>query len=181
MKLIVGLGNPEKKYERTRHNVGFVVLDQLAKTIDSQWLMVNKYQSLIINNKPLFVLAKPQTYMNRSGEAVKKITDHYSIDPDQLFVIHDDLDIKLGEYKIIKGKGPKEHNGLLDIYENLDSKDFWHIRVGVDNREKDNRIPGERYVLMNFEKEEMVMVEEVVNEVVERLVEILSKNQAINS
>lgn len=155
MKLIIGLGNPGKKHKNNRHNVGFMVVDQLAFSLPNEkWSMVKKFQSLIIKNQQLFVSAKPQAFMNQSGEAVKKLIDQYKIKTSDLWVIHDDLDIDLGSYKIQKGKGPKLHNGIKSIEEKLGKTDFWRVRVGVENRNEENRISGEAYVLQDFTKEE---------------------------
>lgn len=101
------------------------------------------------------LLAKPNTFMNSSGKAVKALLEYYKLDISDLYVIHDDLDIKFGEYKIQKAVGPKIHNGVNSIEEILGTKDFSRIRIGVDNRLPEKRIPGERYVLTDFEAFEM--------------------------
>lgn len=119
MKLVVGLGNPGEKYKDTRHNVGFMVIDKLKK-----------YKE----NLRKVVLVKPKTFMNKSGVVVAKLKRFYKISVDDLYVVHDDLDLKLGEYKIQKGVGPKVHNGVSSVEEQLGSKEFWRVRVGVDNR-----------------------------------------------
>ena len=138
MKLIVGLGNPGEKYKNNRHNVGFWVVDELARL-----------------NLPNAVLFKPQKFMNRSGQEVKKLIKKYPLDKNELYVIHDDLDIELGKYKISLAKGPKVHNGLQSIYQQLGTKNFWHVRVGIDNREATGYTgSGEDYVLQNFRPEE---------------------------
>ncbi|OGH08326.1 MAG: aminoacyl-tRNA hydrolase [Candidatus Levybacteria bacterium RBG_16_35_6] len=173
MKLIIGLGNPGPKYHSNRHNVGFLVIDELAKGFTKKTSNINfefqkKLQSNILVTSD-FILAKPQTYMNSSGIAVSKIINQYKIDISNLWVIHDDLDMRLGEYKIQKGKGPKIHNGILSIEEKLGNKNFWRVRIGVDNRQKIFRIPGEKYVLQNFNEDE----KKLVNETVERMVEVL--------
>ena len=144
MKLIVGLGNPGEKLGRTRHNIGFMFLDYLARSRDSD------------NN---IRLLKPQHFMNNSGTDVSHELHYYKIPVSSLIVIHDDLDIRLGEYKIQKGKGPKVHNGISDIEAKLKSKDFWRVRIGVDNRPAKNRIPGEAYVLEDFPEDELSTVE----------------------
>jgi len=115
--------------------------------------------------------------MNESGEFVKKLVEQYKLNCSDLWVIHDDLDIPLGSYKIRKGKGPREHNGLLSIYDALGTKDFWHVRIGVENREKmengkwkmENFTKGEQYVLQDFTKEEVLQVEQVIKRVVKEL------------
>lgn len=153
MKLIVGLGNPGNKYKNNRHNVGFMVADELAKL-----------------NLPDVVLFKPQKFMNRSGVAVKNCLKKYMGKREEpilrfLFVVHDDLDIELGKFKISFGKGPKVHNGLRSIYEQLGTKDFWHVRVGIDNRAATGfRGTGEEYVLENFRPEERKVIKNICQE-----------------
>jgi len=135
MKLIVGLGNPGEKYLKNRHNVGFMFVDYLEE---------NKAFTSSVH------YLKPQTFMNKSGDEVSRKLNFYKLTPADLIVIHDDLDLKLGEYKIQRGKGPKVHNGVNHIEERLGSKDFWRVRLGVDARQQENRQPGESYVLENF-------------------------------
>ncbi len=110
--------------------------------------------------------------MNSSGDAVRKFTSIYSLVPSDLYVVHDDLDIKLGKYKIQFGVGPKEHKGLNSIYEALGTKDFWHLRIGVDNRiaDKEKRIKGEEYVLQDFDDEELLVITNVIKKAVKDLV-----------
>lgn len=183
MRLIVGLGNPGDRYKDTRHNAGFVVVDKLAQELEIRnWESSKKHLSLITSQESL-LLAKPQTFMNRSGDAVASLVNFYKISTDTMYVIHDDLDIKLGEYKIVKGKGPREHNGLLDVYEKLGTKDFWHVRIGVDNRSSlpitnhtspiTPHLKGEDYVLQNFTKEELIVIDKVIELVINELKIIL--------
>lgn len=185
MKLIVGLGNPEEKYKNTRHNAGFMTLDKIVYKISNFQSTVSNEDSNInfqTNNKleskilkvDDFVFAKPQTYMNKSGDAVKKLLDFYKTKKDDLFVIHDDLDLELGNYKLQKGKGPREHNGLNSIYEKIGTSKFWHVRVGIDNRQKDNRVPGEKYVLGKFTNDELKKLEKAMAGLVEELLIILN-------
>jgi PTH1 family peptidyl-tRNA hydrolase len=169
MRVVVGLGNPEETHRNNRHNVGFVVVDRLAEKIDnSDWQEVRKFNSLIIKTSD-FVLAKPSTFMNNSGLAVKRIVGQYKAKPLDLWVVHDDLDLKLGEYKIQKGKGPKLHGGVNSIETSLRTDDFWRVRIGVDNRSADNGIDGERYVLQDFSGDELEILKETVNNVVSYL------------
>jgi len=178
MKILVGLGNPGDKYENNRHNVGFMVVDGLVRQMaNGQWSMVKKFQSLIINHESSIIFVKPQAMMNLSGNAVKKLVDHYKIKIPDLWVIHDDLDLRLGNYKIQKGKGPREHKGLLSIYEAFRTKDFWHVRVGVDNRLPDNRIDGETYILENFTAQELDLANEVVDTIVKDLINKLTNHK----
>lgn len=154
MRLIVGLGNPGEKYKNNRHNVGHMVIDALKETKKE------------LKNT---VVAKSNTFMNSSGSFISQMMQKYNISVDDLWVIHDDLDIKLGEYKIQKGKGPKIHNGLNNIYEKIGTIDFWHVRVGVDNRSPENRTKGEDYVLEDFGDVELEKLGRVTKEICKKL------------
>lgn len=176
-KLIVGLGNLGKRYKNTRHNVGFIVVDQLAvKLIPERsekteyFAMDNKFNCEIFKFNGV-ALAKPQTFMNESGKAVSSISQYLNIPISNIYIVHDDLDIKLGEYKIQKGKGPKDHKGLNSIYEKLGTKDFWHVRIGVENRDKN--VLGEEYVLQRFKEEELEIINKVIKQVSDDLLKRL--------
>lgn len=152
MKVIVGLGNPGIKYVNNRHNVGHMVIDEL--------------QNLKLKDKIL----KSDKYMNDSGLFVKKLKEKYpKMQLSDLYIIHDDLDIPLGAFKIQFGKGPKVHNGLNDIYENIGTSDFWHVRVGVDNRDPENRTEGKEYVLEDFTEEEKLVLNGVIKQICNQL------------
>jgi PTH1 family peptidyl-tRNA hydrolase len=168
MKLVVGLGNPGEKYVGTRHNVGFVVVDELRRGLDADEFGDNKKFLAEVTRVGEVILARPDTFMNKSGEAVSKLVRFYKIEMDDLWVIHDDLDIRLGEYKIQKGVGPKVHNGVNDIEERLGTTDFWRVRVGVDSR-VGREVSGEEYVLGKFFGEEVKKIEKVVGSVVAEL------------
>jgi PTH1 family peptidyl-tRNA hydrolase len=170
MKLIIGLGNPENKHENNRHNVGFLAIDELARLLlEEEWSSVKKFQSLIIKHEGSCILAKPQTFMNNSGKAVKKLVDQYKIESSDLWVIHDDLDIALGDYKIQKGKGPKLHNGIKSIEEKLGKTDFWRVRIGVENRGEKNKISGETYVLQDFTEKESEIINLTITKICEEI------------
>lgn len=162
MKIIVGLGNIGEKYIRTRHNVGFRVVDKLA---GGERFREDKTQESYICRKGNILLVKPSTFMNDSGRAVRKIMDFYKINVDDLILIHDDLDIELGDYKIQKGKGPKVHNGVNSVELCVQNSDFWRLRVGVDSR-KVRRFDGTGadYVLANFSTEDDEVLEDVIDE-----------------
>jgi len=169
MKLIVGLGNPGEEYINTRHNVGFMVVDRLAK---SSWKR-SKSGLLIYSWLGSEVeLIKPQTFMNKSGEAVGLVVKKHNLIPDDIIVIHDDLDIQFGKYKIQKGKGPKVHKGVLSVERVLGGEDFWRVRVGTDNRQGDmKQILGEKYVLSKFSNEEVEELENVFDSIVLKMEE----------
>lgn len=155
MKVIIGLGNPGQKYHLNRHNVGFMFLDYILKSqnCDKKFDSENKLLSELCDIKigsDCILLAKPTTFMNESGKAVVKIKNFYKLPLTDIIIVHDDLDIKLGGYKIQKGKGPKVHNGITSIETLLGATDFLRVRIGVDNRDVNNRVAGETYVLENF-------------------------------
>jgi len=152
MKLIVGLGNPGEKYKKTRHNAGHVLIDFLKdKQIDD------------------CKIEKTDDFMNSSGVSVRKHFDFYKIDLNELFVAHDDLDLKLGEFKIQKGVGPKDHNGIESVNKALGNVNYWRIRIGVDNRDSESRIPGEEYVLQDFKREELETLDKVLQDIANEL------------
>lgn len=164
MHLIVGLGNPGKQYENTRHNLGFRVLDLLAGGIEFE----NKYDSQFLKTDDL-ILAKPQLFMNLSGKAVAQILKYYPAA--QLVVLHDDLDFPLGTIRVQKNSSSAGHNGVESIISEIGIKDFIRIRLGIDNPENrkdtrlpDGQVPGDDYVLQKFTTEE----EKIVNEVLIR-------------
>jgi PTH1 family peptidyl-tRNA hydrolase len=165
MKLIVGLGNPEEKYVKNRHNIGFMAVDYCVEQLRGKWEVDKKSKSLIYKHDSLQIFSKPQEFMNNSGETVARLLSFYKISPKDLYVIYDDLDLSLGNLKIEVGKGPRIHNGVNSVEESLRLKDFWHIRLGIDNRDSANRIPGIDYVLQDFSDEEMKVVQQVIEEV----------------
>lgn len=202
MKLIVGLGNPGKKYVGTRHNVGFMVVEKLAG--DRRWNESKKGELLyswIEANRKRLELIKPTTFMNRSGFSLAYAKrKHPGLKLADIYVVHDDLDIPLGKYKIQRSHGPRQHNGLQSIYEQLGSKEFWHVKVGIENRFREarstkfearnndqisniqnskqtskTRIPGEEYVLQRFSDEEREVVDRAVKKVIKDLHQRLYK------
>jgi PTH1 family peptidyl-tRNA hydrolase len=159
MKCIVGLGNPGKDYEATRHNVGCMVVDALRESlpIEPRFSVQAKFNALFVQQGEV-VLLKPQTYMNLSGKAVASVLNYFKLDPaTDLLVVHDDLDIAFGEHKLQFATGPKMHNGVASVEQHLGTKDFWRLRVGIDapSRTPNNiKIPGEAYVLQSFSIDE---------------------------
>lgn len=181
MKVIVGLGNPGEKYEHTRHNAGFMVVDKLAQDLKAEtWEVQSRFESKITQLGKI-MLVKPQTFMNESGRAVAAITRFYKVPLTNLFVVHDDLDITLGQYKIQHGKGPQVHNGLLSIEKHLGSDKFWNVRIGVENREvKGNKgIPGVEYSLQNFLPHEREIVGRVIEQAVNDLLTRTSETRIL--
>ncbi len=164
IKLIVGLGNPGQEYEKTRHNAGFLFLDYLYS---GAWLNEPRFNgqtaTLKIGNEQIRML-KPMTFMNRSGYSVGNIARYYKISPDEILVVHDELDFKAGIIKLKKGGGHGGHNGLRDIIAHLDSNDFYRLRVGIDRPASNKQVAS--YVLSGmskFENENMFNAFDFVN------------------
>jgi PTH1 family peptidyl-tRNA hydrolase len=167
--LIVGLGNVGKEYSNTRHNVGFMCLDSLVNTlqINTKFSESKNLEAKIVAAKigdAKVILVKPTTYMNQSGRSIRKIVNYYKVSPEHIIVIHDDLDITLGKFKIAVKKGPRGHNGIKSIEENLKTEKFTRLRIGVENREEKSRkkISGKDYVLSKFSQGEVKILEEEV-------------------
>lgn len=171
MKLIIGLGNPGEKYEKNRHNAGFVILGELKKAWDFPGFEFSKKFNADISegniNEEKIILAKPQTFMNNSGEAVQKITSFYKLTPEDIIVIHDDLDINFGEFKISNDSGAAGHNGVQDIIDKIGTQNFKRIRVGIEGEEKRKTriIPGDVFVLQDFSAEELEAVKNLAKEI----------------
>ena len=171
MKLIVGLGNPGEEYKKTRHNAGFMFVDKLA---GKESFSFDKKQEAEVLGMRNFVLLKPQTFMNDSGRAVRKIMDFYKLGTPDVVVVHDDLDIAFGEYKIQNEKGPKVHNGVRSVERCLGRADFWRVRIGIDNRQPGVSYgTGTDYVLSNMSRQELKELDDVSDEVVKELAETL--------
>ncbi|HSX49241.1 MAG TPA: aminoacyl-tRNA hydrolase [Candidatus Saccharimonadales bacterium] len=172
MKLFVGLGNPEIKFSNNRHNVGYMAIDAINASLKTKYkrkpaLFSQKFlQSIVSDYSPFAVLAKPMKYMNDSGVAVKKLVNCYNLDPENLYIIHDDLDIPIGEYKIQMAKGPKVHNGVSSVEEELGTKGFGRIRIGIENRDIKKRTKGEDYVLSDFTEEEKRIIKWVIQKII---------------
>lgn len=179
MKLIVGLGNPGEKYSKNRHNVGFMVVDALHKQLSSspvvQFSSNKKFNAEMIQTKE-YILAKPQTFMNDSGLAIAKIANFYKLKYEDVYVIHDDLDIQLGNYKILFARGPHVHNGLISVKQETGTDQFFNVRVGVENREVrgNSGIPGVVYSLQDFRPDEREIVEGVIGKIVDELKVVVS-------
>lgn len=161
IKLIVGLGNPGKEYEATRHNAGFWWVDEFARRHGASFRAESKFHGLAakttLHGHEVHLL-KPQTFMNVSGRAVGALAQFYKFAPAQILVVHDELDLPPGSAKLKLGGGHGGHNGLKDIIAHLGSKDFWRLRIGVGH-------PGDRAEVVNFvlnapRKEEQGLIEE---------------------
>lgn len=165
MRIIVGLGNPGAQYKNTRHNVGWLLIDNLLGNV--KWLENKKTNSLVYADGD-FLFVKPLTFMNESGMAVQKILNYYKLLPknlglitkkeadlnDVLTVIHDDLDINFGDYKIATDSGSAGHNGVKSIIDYLRTQKFTRLRIGIKNELLKIHIPPDKFVLSQFSSEE---------------------------
>lgn len=159
MKLIVGLGNPGREYENTRHNAGFKVMEQIEKELNVS-ISMNKFKGLYVKTKYKgedVILLKPQTYMNLSGESVKEVMTFFKIDVKDILVIYDDLDLPVGKIRLREKGSAGGQNGMKNIIQHVGTQQFNRIRVGIG---KDPRIPTVDYVLGKFRKEELADFEE---------------------
>ncbi len=171
MKLIIGLGNPGKKYQKNRHNIGFMVVDELAKQLNLNWQLSTKFNAEIAKKKTnteQIILAKPMTFMNSSGQAVQLISQYYKINSQDIIVIHDEKDLNFGQYKIQTNRGPAGHNGVKSIIDYLKTQDFTRIRIGIANKSK-NKIPLADFVLSNFSLFERIELKKIIKQITDYL------------
>lgn len=183
MKLIIGLGNPGGKYEKTRHNIGFMALEQFLKDFESAkdtvWTDSKKFKSDIAEiewqpkhgDEEKIILAKPKTYMNNSGMAVNLLTTYYKLQPTDVWVLHDDVDLRLGALRIRLGGGSAGHRGIESILSVFPEGNFWRFRLGIGrpetlplgHEEMANKKGIDDYVLGNFNHEEHGKIRELLH------------------
>ena len=173
MFLIVGLGNPEEKYEKTRHNMGFNTIDKISKKYNIEFDK-NKFEGIYgigsIYGKKV-ILLKPQTYMNLSGKSIAPMANFYKIDMQNIIVIYDDMDIEVGTVKLRKKGGPGSHNGMKSVVEELSSTDFPRVRVGIGKPEfKGNTI---NYVIGKMPEEKFIKLNKATQTAADAVVEIV--------
>jgi len=176
MVLIVGLGNPGKIYQKTWHNFGWLVLDLLQKKWKeeydfSEWEKSKKFKAEIskgeIKNKTI-ILAKPLTLMNLSGQAIKNLISYYKIEPKDLIVIHDDIDIPLSKIKMVKNREAAGHKGVQSIISELGTKNFIRLRIGIQPK-KGKPKNVEKFVLLKFNEQEEKIIKKIIEESIETI------------
>ena len=163
MKLVVGLGNPGRKYKSTKHNVGFMCLDYFAKENKLKFKKDNKFSGETLRMGNL-VLLKPHTFMNESGQSVRKIMNFYNISANDILIIHDDLDLPLGKTRLREKGSSAGHNGIKSIMSNIQTEEFKRVRIGID---KNPLYETKNYVLSSFSKKEKALVEPILIKVSE--------------
>lgn len=193
MKLIIGLGNPGEKYTQTRHNVGFIILDEIQKKLEFSEFEFNKKFNALISEKNItpsegekqsllsklfstskqekIILVKPQTFMNNSGECVRAIFDFYKLSPRDLVILNDDLDILIGKYKISADSSARGHNGVQSIIDHIGTQDIKRIKIGVEKSEgrASRQTPGEQFVLDNFTSDELTQVTSLTDQIISEI------------
>ena len=164
IKMMVGLGNPGSEYEQTRHNAGFWFIDELAwqykATLKEEKKFFGSVARISISGSDLWLL-KPSTFMNRSGQAVAALAQFYKIKPEEILVVHDELDIPCGRIKFKLGGGNGGHNGLKDIQARLGTPDFYRLRLGIDHPGDRNLVVG--YVLNKPSPEHRQQIDGAIN------------------
>ncbi len=163
-KVIIGLGNPGEKYEQTRHNAGFMAVDALASELGLKWKTNKKFNALETKSGDI-ILLKPLTFMNDSGSSVAAALAYYKLAPTDLTVIHDDLDIELGKYKISVDSRSAGHRGVESIIDRLNTKNFRRLRIGIKTPDL-IKIPAEKFVLQKFKAEEKKIINSIILKVI---------------
>jgi PTH1 family peptidyl-tRNA hydrolase len=175
--LLMGLGNPGTKYFHNRHNIGFRIIDRVARDhgagVFKAVAHIVDFAPLKLENGSTLILAKPQTFMNLSGRAVSYLMSAYKISPDNVYVLHDDIDLAVRRVKIKKGGGSGGHNGIKHIDETV-GRDYWRIRIGVG---RPARIPTAAHVLSNFQPEEHAIMDEVCAKIAANIVDLVMQKK----
>jgi len=178
--VIIGIGNPGSKYLHHRHTVGHMFVNWIAKQqLHSSWHTDSKklfdYQKVSGNSADEIIIAKTRTYMNESGSSVLALIRYFDVkNIKDIVVVHDDLDLLVGMWRLDFAKGPKLHNGINSIESSNRANAFWRLRIGVDNRAPENRIAGDMYVLQDFTAEELEKVSTNFPAMWNKVIEVLS-------
>ena len=182
-KFIIGLGNPGKKYENSRHNIGFLFTEEFAENNSSKFVLKNKLKcnyAEFISDGFLYRIFKPTTFMNNSGEAIRAIIDWFKVDKDKLIIVVDDIDIPLGKIRVREKGSSGGHNGLKSIINHLNSKEFLRIRIGIGSPptiEKEKKYNTISHVLGNFSKAEKLILNKIFHQMIKSLQKLNDHNQ----
>lgn len=184
MKIIVGLGNPGKEYEKTRHNAGAMCVDILRKKMDfPEFKIQKKFKALICEGSlkdEKILIAKPVTYMNLSGESVAALVNFYNCAPENLIVVYDDIDLPLGKIRVRSDGSPGSHNGMKSVTQSIGSSSFPRVRIGIESRgfesSKEQEISS--FVLKSFTKTEIGVFEESLEKASEAVILIIKQGNS---
>ena len=182
-KFIIGLGNPGKKYDNNRHNIGFLFIQEFADKYCSQFVLKNKLKcnyTEFISEGFIYRIFMPTTFMNNSGQAIRAIIDWFKVDKDKLIIIVDDIDIPLGKIRVRKKGSSGGHNGLKSIINHLNSQEFLRIRIGIGSPpiiEKDKKFNTISHVLGNFSKPEKIILNKIFCQMIKSLQKLNDHNE----
>jgi len=182
-KFIIGLGNPGKKYDNNRHNIGFLFIQEFAENYCSNFVLKNKLKcnyAEFISDGVLYRMFMPTTFMNNSGEAIRAIIDWFKVDKTKLIIVVDDIDIPLGKIRVRKKGSSGGHNGLKSIINHLNSSEFLRIRIGIGSPpiiDKDKKYNTISHVLGNFSKQERLILNKIFCQMIESLRKLNDQNE----
>ncbi|MFC1687053.1 aminoacyl-tRNA hydrolase [Patescibacteria group bacterium] len=177
MKILIGLGNPGSKYEKSRHNLGYMIVEALAKELQTPFSMKSNLHALVAEGrigKEKIILAKPTTFMNLTGNAVNASLQYYKANPSDVWIIHDDIDLAFGKLKIHHGRSSAGHRGVENIIQILGTKDFYRFRIGIDSRtDKQRKGETNKFVMANFSRDDKKKLDELIPQVVETVIKAI--------
>ncbi|MEO0444527.1 MAG: aminoacyl-tRNA hydrolase [Verrucomicrobiota bacterium] len=159
-RLVAGLGNPGRRYSGTRHNIGFMVVDRIASEMGERWATEKKWDCEVVRCGRV-ILIKPTTFMNESGRAVRAVSRFFKVEPEEILVVYDDLDLPLGRLRLRERGSAGGHNGIKSIIHQLDTNEFPRLKVGIGRSDRANTL---NHVLGDFSEEERVAVDEALAE-----------------
>jgi len=175
MRCIIGLGNPGKKYEQTRHNVGFMVVDKIASDLNIE-VTDHKFKcayGIGVHDGHKVMLVKPQTFMNLSGEGVRPLLDYYNIEMEKVIVLYDDLDLPLGKLRLRQKGTGGGHNGMKSLNQHLATEKYKRVRIGIDRPPEGTTVV--KYVLSKFSKAEQPVLEKVIDRASEATIKFITE------
>lgn len=172
IKAVIGLGNPGKQYENTRHNIGFMVADVVASLLKCRKRYIEKcFSHIYVCEDHDVLIVKPQTYMNNSGIAVKNLLEDFNLKPDEILVIYDDLDLPVGTVRLRKKGSSGGHRGIRSIIENIRTEEFSRIKIGIGRPERKEQVVD--YVLSPFNKNEKILIDKVISHAAKCVLNVL--------
>jgi len=179
MKLIVGLGNPDKKYENTRHNIGFRCLDamiEIEQFRDLTFKPDQRFFGHMAKNQSV-ILLKPMTYMNKSGQSVQAVRHYFKINLSDILLVHDDMDLEFGQLKLQFAKSAAGHNGVDSVINHIGSKEFWRLRLGINNEIK-SKMAGDKFVISSFSPEEEKKIKGILETSLDFMIEFINAKKS---
>ena len=167
MKIIIGLGNPEKKHESTRHNLGRLIIKSFQEKVGFPDFKLKNKMKALISKKGKVILALPETFMNASGKSVKLLVKNYKLKTNNIIVVHDDFDLELGKLRISKNRSSGGHKGIQSIINEIKTKDFIRFRIGIKPKRRPKNL--DKFVLKKFTNQEKEIIKKAIKKCVEAL------------